>query len=252
MSVKLALAAALSLLPGRLFALSVTYSTSAVFQCADVAGSLSGCGTSTLVFGNTAVAGEFATLTFSGVGDTTVAFEVPGSAGGSFGSFLVTCGGCSSTISLPPGVALALMVHQSLPGSGDGGFSWATVQGAFSANSGSGAVTWPLDPSTAIVTGADAWNGGVVFYRILNPPVGLNGPGVNGGVTVLQGMILDVPLAMPEPGTGLLAGWGILGMAVWLCRQRCQGIRSCCKRANSWRIPGSPLTSASGASWDKI
>jgi hypothetical protein len=137
-------------------------------------------------------------LTFTGLGSTSL--NTP--TGSSFGNFQTFVSGNGVIASSG---TFALTVTQTVPVAGSDTFA-ATFSGTFSAsNSGTGVVSF----STTQVTI------GGVSYSITNNPLNLVPPASNNGITTVQGQITTTtaPPTVPEPGSMMLFGSGLAGMA---------------------------------------
>lgn len=166
----------------------VTFSTSGVFTCAGCAGS----GTNSVTF--LGGGGNALMITFTGLGSTSL--NTP--TGSSFGNFQTFFSG-SGVINASG--TFTLTITQTVPSAGSNSFS-ATFSGTFSAsNSGTGVVNFT-------VTSVDI---GGITYAITNNPLNLVPPASNNGITTVQGQITRS--AVPEPGTLVLLGSGLLGLA---------------------------------------
>src|SRR5215813_1669146 len=167
----------------------VFYDTTAtVFNCSN-GGSLSGCGTNTIVLGGT--------LQLMYVGTTTSVTVDPlfPTTNANFGYLQASClpsTPCDFQL-LPKGISLALFVNETGPDSGNGVIPTGNLSGP--GISGTSSATFIQWDNTAFL---DVTGGAWVTYSLKNTTLGIVSPascdsnGQNCGQTTLQGTITDV------------------------------------------------------------
>ena len=119
-----------------------------------------------------------------------------------FGSLVVsgTAGPFPNT-PVPAGLGLRIKITESIPESSNGFIPDATFTGSISTNASSVALTWPN--TNPIHVGSAPTD-----YAILNSPLGVSPPSINGGVTGIQGVVT----AVPEPSSVFLVFGGVLAL----------------------------------------
>jgi len=183
-------------------ALTVQYGTAGTFNCTNAAGSVSGCGTSSISFGS--LPGTGVTMSFTAIPNGTT---VNATTAASLGDLVVACiGGGTSCASqtIPAGLTLTVNATQQLPTAGGPvSIPSGTITGSVSGTSNSGVITWP---------GNNTINIGVVSYRVANNPLNLVPPSTQGGDTSVQGVIADN--SVPEPATFGMFGAALVGLGL--------------------------------------
>ncbi|MBI3209428.1 MAG: PEP-CTERM sorting domain-containing protein [Candidatus Solibacter usitatus] len=209
----------------------VTYNTAGAFSCTNVAGSVAGCGTNQITFGN--ISGSDAvlmsyrsimssTVDASGIGsDTPLGFVDLSCVAGGFG--------CSTRVA-PAALGLTITVNQTSP-VGSGSIPSGAITGSISGIMANASIAWTLPATTLVGSGATKQK-----YEVLNSPLHLNpastnnclGCSVNGsylptptGDTSIQGHVMDVTNggSVPEPETYVLMGAGLIALGLYR-RQR--------------------------------
>jgi hypothetical protein len=196
------LAAALVAAPALTEAQAVTYSTTSSQLCVGAAG----CGVASQTIGG----GTGVVLTFTGIASSTV--NANPTTFGSFGEFVVSCvgGGTACGSQSLAGLNLYINISQSVPTFGNASISAGVISGSISGTASSASITWST-PNTVSI--------GAVTYSVLNTPLGLVPPSVNGGVTSIQAQITNNAAVVPEPSTYAMLGTG-LAMLVGVARRR--------------------------------
>jgi len=183
-------------------ALTVQYGTAGVFNCTNSAGSVSGCGTTTIQFGT--LPGTGVQMAYTAIPNSTT---VNATSAASLGDIVVSCiGGGTSCASqtIPSGLTLTVNVSQQLPTAGGPvSIPAGSITGAVSGTSNSGVITWP---------GNNTINIGVVIYRVANNPLNLVPPSSQGGDTSVQGVVTDN--SVPEPATFAMFGVALVGLGM--------------------------------------
>ena len=181
---------------------AVTYSTTASQLCV---GSGS-CGVASQTIGG----GTGVTLTFMGIASSTVIANP--TTIGSFGELVMSCvgGGTTCGDQSLAGLKLTLNISQSAPTMGVGSIFDGVISGTLSGTASSAFITW---------SGSNAVNIGDITYSVLNTPLGLVPPSVNGGVTSVQALITNRATVVPEPSTYALMSAGLITL-FGIARQR--------------------------------
>lgn len=179
----------------------VTYSTVNSQLCVGA----TGCGVLSQTIGGVL------SISFNPIASSTVLAEP--ATFGSFGEFVIACvgGGTACGTQSLAGLNLYLNIAQSAPTAGFGAMVAGVLTGSISGTASSAVVTWATPNAVSI---------GTVQYSVLNNPLGLVPPSVNGGVTSVQALITDSG-AVPEPSTMILMGAGLAGLG-WMRRRSSQ------------------------------
>lgn len=180
----------------------VTYSTTASQLCVGSAG----CGVASQTIGG----GTGVTLTFMGIASSTV--NANPTTFGSFGELVMACvgGGTACGSQSLAGLNLYLNISQTLPTVGSGSISGGVMSGFLSGTASSATITWSVPNGINI---------GDITYSVLNNPLGLVPPAVNGGVTSVQAFITNRATVVPEPSTYALMSAGLIAL-FGIARQR--------------------------------